>query len=145
MLAGAMSSSSVLDQNSGPTNAVDLLLSSAFVSNDEENPWYQIEFDGPTSVTMVEIIGREACCPERFHSVTVSVGDNPMNDKELSTNPVCNHFTGPATVMAQTVQFNCENGPTGGPLEGKYMAVQIEETEVLGFSEIVVYGHPLSG
>ena len=127
----------------GPQFAIDGKLSESsgnfYHSDEERQPWLQLTFTSPFSVTGVTITNRASHYPvasERLRNLDVRVGSKALTKSgEVSTNPLCGFFKGPSTSLAT------EEIPCNTPLTGKYLSVQLHDEQVarvLHINEITV-------
>ena len=141
---GTVTSSHIWTDNPlfGPRYAIDgrisqesSLLQHSFHSYDEPFPWFQMELDVVMEVSKVILIGRIDCCDYRLVHVTVTVGNQLAVVGQMSTNPICAIYQGPASSYGAVIELDCTT-----PLTGKYVIVQIRDpgNHILEFNQISV-------
>jgi hypothetical protein len=55
-----------------------------FHTQEEENPWVEIDLGKPESFSRIEVTNREDCCPERAVPMIVEVGDDRQHWTEVA-------------------------------------------------------------
>uniref|UniRef100_A0A803JG66 Fucolectin uncharacterized LOC100491211 n=1 Tax=Xenopus tropicalis TaxID=8364 RepID=A0A803JG66_XENTR len=96
-------------------------------TNNEYQPWWQLDLKKRYKVKSVIVVNRGDCCSERLKGAEIRVGDSPTNN-----NPVC----GTINDVSQATNILFCNG-----MEGRYLSVVIPgRKEHLTLCEVEVYG-----
>ncbi len=133
-----------IEKDFGPQFAINGKLSEGLArfyhSSKEIQPWIQLTFTSPFTVTGVAITNRASTKKdsyERLRNLEVRVGSQPLTrEGEVSKNPLCAIFKGPSKSMAK------ELIPCKTPRKGKYLVVQFQDeqkTRYMNINEIEVY------
>ncbi|XP_041422988.1 uncharacterized protein LOC100127293 isoform X2 [Xenopus laevis] len=96
-------------------------------TNQDYQPWWQLDLKKRYKVKSVIIVNRGDCCSERLKGAEIRVGDSSENN-----NPVCSTIT---DVSQATITLFCKR------MEGRYLSVVIPgRKEYLTLCEVEVYG-----
>uniref|UniRef100_A0A803J4A7 Fucolectin uncharacterized LOC100491211 n=1 Tax=Xenopus tropicalis TaxID=8364 RepID=A0A803J4A7_XENTR len=96
-------------------------------TNNEYQPWWQLDLKKRYKVKSVIVVNRGDCCSERLKGAEIRVGDSPTNN-----NPVC----GTINDVSQATNILFCNG-----MEGRYLSVVIPGRKgPLTLCEVEVYG-----
>ena len=139
---GTASASSVWQEpETSPSNVLDGIISqdwvNSFHSYNEVFPWLQVDFMAPMIIDSVTVAMRQDCCWDRFAKVQVSVGYTPAVQGELSMNPPCAYFEGPA-LTTDDVHLPCDLEVTG-----RYLIIQQTDpnsNNAMNINDITVCG-----
>ncbi len=131
-------SSSVYQDNPtkyGPLVAIDGLVqnnNNVFISKNEKKPWIQLDFGRQVQVHSVEVTNRKDSSGERFKNVRFHVSDYAAtgNGEDIGEN--CAKFIGPSSTGAVET-ITCDR-----PKWGRYLSIQLKDTQYLQINEIKV-------
>mmetsp|Transcript_12659 Transcript_12659/g.22645 ORF Transcript_12659/g.22645 Transcript_12659/m.22645 type:complete len:280 (-) Transcript_12659:271-1110(-) len=105
----------------------------------DTRPWWAVDLQSAHKVHRVRIINRQDCCTDRLRNFKISVSNqmpSPALGQEITgTNAVCKHVTG--VPNQDVILITCDS-----PVVGRYLSLQILETQLLGICEVEVYGEP---
>jgi hypothetical protein len=54
-----------------------------FHTRNEKNPWFEIDLGKPTSFSVIEVVNRDSCCPDRAIPLVVEVSNDQKTWKEV--------------------------------------------------------------
>ena len=94
-------------------------------TEEEQYPWWMVDFGTSRNIVMVQIYGRSDCCSERLNGFQIRIGDSP----DMS-NPICslwNAYPNPVVTVA------CKG-------RGRYLTVSLPSTEPITLCEVYVWG-----
>ena len=100
-----------------------------FHTENEKNPWWQVDLGAITSLGEVRMFNRRDCCLERSKTIQVLLSDDGVNWKRV--------FSNPGTV------FGTDGLPLRVSLKGnaaRFVRLQLTEAEYLHLDEVEVYG-----
>ncbi len=109
-------------------------------TSSEANAWWEVDLHEVTDIDSIEIWGRTDCCSDRLSDYYVFVSDDPFTSTDLNTTLNQSGVT--------AFYFNTTAGtPTGISLDqtGRYVRVQLNETNPLSLAEVVVYSEIATG
>ncbi len=109
-------------------------------TNNESQPWWEVDLEAVYSIDEIEIWNRTDCCSSRLSNYYVLVSDFPFASTNLSmtlTDPNVTSFFQSATA----------GSPTNISIDtsAQYVRVQLQGTNVLSLSEIVIRPLCISG
>ncbi|XP_074799797.1 uncharacterized protein LOC141982028 [Natator depressus] len=100
----------------------------------ETEPWWNVDLDSRHSVSTVIVKNREDCCGERIKGAQIHVGDSKAGHGK--DDPICGTITDTTPGSLSTI---CCNG-----MEGRYVTITIpDREEYLTLCEVEVYGTPV--
>merc|ERR550519_669947 len=105
-------------------------------TEDEENPYFVIEYPEPSNIKEVKVIARKSCCWDRVKELAVIVAnEKPTKGKSAidSGSQLGLIFDGPATEAGQVITFKSETGITG-----RYVIVQQLYKGIMNLAEAQV-------
>ncbi len=110
-------------------------------TNQDANPWWQVDLGGSATVSSIVVWNRTDCCGNRLSDYWVFVSDTPFGPTDT-----------PATLQSragtwsshQTVPPNPSAAITITGAQGRYVRVQLSGTNYLSLAEVQVLGAPVS-
>lgn len=100
-----------------------------FHTENEKNPWWQVDLGAVTSLGEIRIFNRRDCCSERSRTLQVLLSDDGVNWRKV--------FTNPGTV------FGTDGTPLRVSVKGnaaRYVRLQLGEAEYFHLDEVEIYG-----
>jgi len=114
---------------------------SVTATNQDSDPWWQVDLGSPASVTSVTIWNRTDCCGSRLSDYWVFVSDTPFG---ASDTPATLQFrAGTAGSHQTSAPSPSANIPLSA--QGRYVRVQLSGPGYLSLAEVQVFGMPGSG
>jgi hypothetical protein len=55
-----------------------------FHTQEEENPWFELDLRAPTEFSIVEVFNRSDCCPDRAIPIAIEISNDKQNWKEIA-------------------------------------------------------------
>jgi hypothetical protein len=104
-------------------------------TNNEAQPWWQVDLGAVGNLTTIEVYNRTDCCSDRTKDFYVFVSDVPFTSTSLS-----------ATISQSGVSSYHITGQAGSPTTitinrtGRYVRVQLVSTNYLHLAEVKVMG-----
>jgi hypothetical protein len=143
-LGQAASQSSTYGSITGAANAVDgntdgnYFDGSITHTNLDANAWWQVDLGASATVSSITIWNRTDCCGSRLGDYWVFVSDTPFGATDT-----------PATLQSragtwsshQTVAPNPSTTIAAGGAQGRYVRVQLSDTDYLSLAEVQVTGN----
>ncbi len=109
----------------------------SFQTEEETNPWFQMEFPEPREVIRVIVAQRldNVAGGDLFKNVGIFVGNHPGEQGQLSDSQLCHAFQG-LSAPSRIDVISCDQS-----MSGKYLTIQSmdEGLSQLTFSEILVH------
>ncbi|EMP32500.1 Fucolectin-4 [Chelonia mydas] len=100
----------------------------------ETEPWWNVDLDSRHSVSTVIVKNREDCCGERIKGAQIHVGDSKAGHGK--DDPICGTITDTTPGSISTISCN--------GMEGRYVTITIpDRVESLTLCEVEVYGTPV--
>ena len=99
-----------------------------FHTDNEKNPWWQVDLGAVKSLGEIRIFNRRDCCSERARTIQVLLSDDGVNWKRV--------FSNPGTV------FGTDGTPLPVSVKGlsaRYVRLQLTEAEYFHLDEVEVY------
>jgi hypothetical protein len=96
-----------------------------FHTQDEENPWFEIDLKAPTRFAKVEVTNRRDCCPERAAPAIIEVSDDQQRWKEVSRRS--------DSYSKWTAKF--------APVTARYVRVRVPRRSTLHLASVAVRAH----
>ncbi|MEL7530371.1 MAG: lamin tail domain-containing protein, partial [Bacteroidota bacterium] len=103
-------------------------------------PWWQVDLGSPANITDVHLYNRTNCCSDRMSNFYILVSPDPFISDDLNT------------VLNQPgVQAIFQASNAGSPsvfsfnTQGRYVRVQLQDTEYINFAELEVFGTFVNG
>ncbi len=100
-------------------------------TNKESQPWWEVDLGTMTPIEEVVLFNRTDCCSGRLSNFHVSVFDEGLNEVFRK-----DFFTASSNPSSSPIALDV------GGLEGRYLRVQLNGSEVLSLAEVVVNGTP---
>lgn len=131
--AGAAAASLAVDgDRSGAPAAGSLAL-----TNSEANPWWQVDLGRAVDIHSAQLYNRTDCCGERMSNVVVLVSEQDMTGRSYSS-----LLADPAITRVQHAPPMGERLVVPLQVKGRYLRVQLAETNALSLSEVQVLALP---
>jgi F5/8 type C domain len=96
-----------------------------FHTEEEENPWFEIDLKAPTQFAKVEVTNRRDCCPERAAPAIIEVSDDQKRWKEVSRRA--------DSYSKWTAKF--------APVTARYVRIRVPRRSTLHLASVAVRAH----
>jgi hypothetical protein len=96
-----------------------------FHTQEEENPWFEIDLKAPTQFARVEVVNRRDCCPERAAPAIIEVSTDQKRWKEVSRRS--------DSYSKWTAKF--------APTTARYVRVRVPRRSILHLASVAVRAH----
>lgn len=143
---GQPASQSSTYANAGASRAVDgnadgnYNNNSVIHTNYEVNPWWQVDLGSRIAIDTITLWNRTDCCSDRLRNFFIFVADDDMTGKNFGDLVVDNRVWRYSLGTAAPTVLNIGVNTTG-----RYVRVQLAETENLQLAEVLVSGAPVVG
>ncbi len=119
--------SSTYDSGYAAANCVDGVKSggSPCHTQNEKNPWWQVDLQGNYAVSRIVVSNREDCCGERERTITALLSTDGQNWSRI--------YSHNGTEF-KTLQID------GGGRTARYVRLQLASTDYMNVNEVEVYG-----
>lgn len=96
-----------------------------FHTQDEDNPWYEVDLGKPTQISVVQVKNRVDCCPERAAPAIIEVSSDQTHWKEVSRRK--------DSYSLWTAKF--------APVTARYVRVRVPRRTILHLADVTVRAH----
>jgi hypothetical protein len=96
-----------------------------FHTQDEDNPWYEVDLKAPTLFSVVQVTNRTDCCPERAAPAAIEVSSDHTHWKEVSRRA--------DSYSVWTAKF--------APTTARYVRVRVLRHSILHLAAVAVRAH----
>jgi F5/8 type C domain-containing protein/glycosyl hydrolase family 30 len=112
---------------------------SVTLTNLEKEPWWQLDLGAVNAIEKINVWNRTDCCSDRLRNFYVLVSDAPMQSVDLTSTrnhpEVSSYYMQDQAGRPTTITVN---------RPGRYIRVQLADTNILALAEIEVWGRGLS-
>lgn len=120
----------------GNTNGI-WMINSVTHTAFEAQSWWQVDLGGINKITKVEIYNRTDCCSDRLRNFVIAISPNNMAGLTLA------QLKADPSVKLEHVESIDESGSYHfDEVNGRYVRVQLEGSNILSLAEVEVYGIP---
>ncbi len=125
----------------GPQGAVDGNTDGNFFggsvthTNQESNPWWQVDLDSSTAISAIAIWNRTDCCSSRLADYWVFVSDTPF----LPTDTPATLQNRPGTWSSHQTSAPQPSAMIAAGVTGRYVRVQLTGVNALSLAEVQVF------
>src|SRR6185369_7503168 len=106
-------------------------------TNQEANAWWQVDLGGPSNIFSVGIYNRTDCCGTRLGDYWVFISNTPFLASDTPATLQNRAGTFASHQTAAPAPFTSINA---GSFQGRYVRVQLSDTDYLSLAEVQVMG-----